>query len=137
VYRVYNERYGETLIGLPEVFSAVRAELETHMMKEERILFPAVAAVEAAVESGAALPRTPFGSVNNPIQMMEAEHDSAGQALSDIRRITRDFEIPEYACVTYRALMNGLQEFEQDLHLHIHLENNVLFPRAIQLEASR
>jgi regulator of cell morphogenesis and NO signaling len=69
--------------------------------------------------------------------MMEAEHDSAGQALSDIRRITRDFEIPEYACVTYRALMNGLQEFEQDLHLHIHLENNVLFPRAIQLEASR
>lgn len=69
--------------------------------------------------------------------MMEAEHESAGQALAEIHRITEDFRLPEYACVTYRALMNGLDELERDLHMHIHLENNILFPRAQELEASR
>jgi regulator of cell morphogenesis and NO signaling len=134
VYRVYNERMGPTLTGLPEVFAALRAELEMHMRKEEMILFPAVAAYEAAHNTGAPLPRTPFGTVANPIHMMEAEHESAGQALAQIREITRNFEIPDYACVTYRALMSGLDEFERDMHMHIHLENNILFPRAEQLE---
>ncbi len=134
VYRVYNERYGETLTGLPETFDGLRSELETHMSKEERILFPAIVAAESAAAAGAPLPPSPFGTVANPIRMMEAEHESAGQALAAIRAITRDFELPEYACVTYRALMNGLRELEQDLHLHIHLENNILFPRAIKLE---
>jgi regulator of cell morphogenesis and NO signaling len=69
--------------------------------------------------------------------MMEHEHESAGQALSRIREITGDFAIPEYACVTYRALMSGLDELERDLHMHIHLENNILFPRAESLEASQ
>jgi regulator of cell morphogenesis and NO signaling len=68
---------------------------------------------------------------------MEAEHESAGQALVEIRKITSDFQLPEYACVTYRALMSGLSELEQDLHMHIHLENNILFPRAVELEVSR
>jgi regulator of cell morphogenesis and NO signaling len=67
---------------------------------------------------------------------MESEHESAGEALAKIREITQDFNIPEYACVTYRALMNGLRELEQDLHIHIHLENNVLFPRAMQRDVS-
>jgi regulator of cell morphogenesis and NO signaling len=134
VYRVYNQRYGEALIGLPEVFAGVRSEMEMHMMKEETMLFPAIVAAESATESGAPLPQTPFATVSNPIRMMEAEHESAGGALASIRTITRDFEIPDYACVTYRALMNGLKEFEEDLHLHIHLENNILFPRAIELE---
>ena len=134
VYRVYNQRYGEALIGLPEVFTGLRSEMEMHMMKEERMLFPAIVAAESAAESGAPLPQTPFGTVGNPIRMMEAEHDSAGGALASIRTITRNFEIPDYACVTYRALMDGLKEFEGDLHLHIHLENNILFPRAIELE---
>jgi regulator of cell morphogenesis and NO signaling len=134
VYRVYNQRLGEALIGLPEAFAGLRSEMEMHMFKEERMLFPAIVAAESAVEAGAPLPQTPFGTVGNPIRMMEAEHDSAGEALASIRTITRNFEIPDYACVTYRALMNGLKEFEEDLHLHIHLENNILFPRAIQLE---
>ncbi len=134
VYRVYNERYGETFIGLPEVFAALRAEMEMHMRKEEMILFPTIAAAEYAVTAGKPLPMTPFGSVGNPIRMMEAEHESSGQALAQIRTITRNFEIPDYACVTYRALMNGFAELEQDLHLHIHLENNILFPRALELE---
>ncbi|MFN7932376.1 MAG: iron-sulfur cluster repair di-iron protein [Bryobacteraceae bacterium] len=137
VYRVYNQRYGPTLTGLPEVFAALRAELEQHMRKEEMVLFPAVTAYEIAARDGAPLPGSCFGTVANPIRMMEAEHESAGQALQRIREITKDFELPGYACVTYRALMSGLAELETDLHLHIHLENNILFPRAIRLEASR
>jgi regulator of cell morphogenesis and NO signaling len=134
VYRVYNERYGPTLTGLPEVFTALRSELEMHMRKEEAILFPVIAAYESATLAGSPLPGTPFGSVGNPIRMMEAEHDSVGAALKDIRAITENYAIPEYACVTYRSLMAGLQELEQDLHVHIHLENNILFPRAIAME---
>lgn len=137
VYKTYNEKYGPALTGLPEVFFGLRSELEMHTRKEEMILFPAIAAYETAVEAGSPLPQTPFGTVANPIRMMEAEHDSAGNALADIRRITANYAIPEYACVTYRSLMAGLQELEQDLHLHIHLENNILFPRAIALENSR
>jgi regulator of cell morphogenesis and NO signaling len=134
VYRVYNERYGPTLTGLPEVFDGLRTELELHMRKEELILFPAIAAYESASRTGAPLPATPFGSVGNPIRMMEAEHESAGRALAEIRSITANFAIPEYACVTYRSLMAGLEEMEQDLHMHIHLENNILIPRALTLE---
>ncbi|MCC7173663.1 MAG: iron-sulfur cluster repair di-iron protein [Bryobacterales bacterium] len=136
VYRVYNEKYGPTLTGLPEVYDGLRAELEMHMHKEEMILFPSIGSYEAAAQSGSPLPRTPFGSIANPIRMMEAEHDSAGTALTEIRKITADFAIPDYACVTFRSLMAGLQELERDLHLHIHLENNILFPRAIALEAT-
>lgn len=134
VYRVYNQRYGPTLTGLPEVFAALREELEMHLRKEEMILFPTIAAYESARQNGAPLPRAPFGTVNNPIQMMEAEHDSAGEALAAIRQITGNYTIPEYACVTYRSLMVGLKELEEDLHMHIHLENNILFPRAAELE---
>jgi regulator of cell morphogenesis and NO signaling len=137
VYRVYNERYGPTLLGLPEVFAGLREELEMHVRKEETVLFPAVAACEAAANAGLPLPQTLFGTLANPIRMMEAEHESAGQALSRIREITREYELPEYACVTYRALMSGLEEMERDLHLHIHLENNILFPRAHKLESAR
>jgi regulator of cell morphogenesis and NO signaling len=137
VYRVYNERYGPTLLGLPEVYAGLRGELELHTRKEEMILFPAIAAMETALESGEPLPRTPFGTVSNPIHMMESEHESAGAALEKIRAITNNFALPEYACVTYKALMSGLEELERDLHLHIHLENNILFPRAERLEASR
>jgi regulator of cell morphogenesis and NO signaling len=137
VYRVYNERYGPTLTGLPQEFERLRAELELHTTKEERILFPAIVAAEAAVHAWAPPPANPFGSIRNPIRMMESEHEGTGRGLEEIRRITNNFEIPEYACNTFRALMSGLQELEQDLHLHIHLENNILFPRAIELERKR
>ena len=103
VYRVYNERYGPTLTGLPEADGALRSELELHLRKEEMILFPAVAAYAAASESGLPLPRPHFGTVNNPIRMMETEHDSAGTALARIREITNNFEVPEDGCVTYRS----------------------------------
>jgi len=134
VYSVYNQRYGPTLAGLPEVFAELRAELESHMRKEEEILFPAIRAIESATDAGRPLPPLPFGTIVNPIHMMQAEHDAAGVGLNRIREITGNFEIPEYACVTYKALMSGLAELETDLHLHIHLENNVLFPRANRME---
>jgi regulator of cell morphogenesis and NO signaling len=137
VYRVYNQRYGETLTGLPEVFSGLQAELEMHIRKEEMILFPAIVAYETAVNAGSKLPSTPFGTVGNPIRMMELEHDEAGEALAKIRKITDDFAVPEYACVTYKAMMSGLRELEQDLHIHIHLENNILFPRTLRIEAEK
>jgi regulator of cell morphogenesis and NO signaling len=135
VYRVYNERYGEALPGLPEAFTGLREELEQHLDKEEAVLFPAILAYEKAANSGASLPVSPFGSVANPIKMMEQEHESAGAALVRIREITGDFSLPDYACVTYKALMSGLRELEQDLHQHIHLENNIVFPRVLKLEA--
>ncbi len=134
VHRIYNERYGPTLVGLPEVYDGLRSELEMHMMKEERVLFPAIVAAEQMIDSHGVLPPLPFGSFANPVAMMMHEHDSAGQALAQIRVITGDFALPEYACNTYQALMKGLEELEKDLHLHIHLENNILFPRAIQME---
>jgi regulator of cell morphogenesis and NO signaling len=133
VYRVYNQRYGETLPGLPEVFNGLQEDLLSHIVKEERILFPAIKACEKAAAISAPLPYLPFGTIANPIRMMEMEHDGAGSALVRIREITDNFAIPEHACVTYRALIAGLEELESDLHLHIHLENNILFPRAIEL----
>ncbi len=135
VYRVYNQRYGPTLVGLPEEFATLRDELEPHMEKEEAVLFPAIRAMAVAANQGRTVPQMPFGSVLNPIRMMEAEHEHAGAALANIRTITNNFEVPFYACVTYKALMTGLSELERDLHLHVHLENNVLFPRAVKLEA--
>ena len=134
IYRVYNARYGPTLTGLPEVFARLRAEMERHMQKEEMVLFPAIAACEVAVNAGDPPPQSPFGTMANPIAMMEAEHESAGEALAKIREITQNFHVPDYGCVTYRALMSGLKELEEDLHMHVHLENNVLFPRAVQFE---
>ncbi len=136
VNRVYNQRYGPTLTGLPEAFAELRAELEPHMGEEESIIFPAIRLIEEAVEARRPAPKTEFGAIASPIHRMEAEHENAGEILRRIRHITGDFGHPEYACVTYKALIRGLAELERDLHLHVHLENNVLFPRAASLEAS-
>jgi regulator of cell morphogenesis and NO signaling len=124
------------IISLVKVFTPLRAELETHMMKEERILFPAIIALSRAATAGTPPPQTSFGPLSNPVAIMEHEHRFTGNALASMRRLTGGFQIPEGACNTYRALMAGLAELEQDLHLHIHLENNILFPRALKLEAS-
>jgi regulator of cell morphogenesis and NO signaling len=121
VYGVYNQRYGPTLQGLPEVVAGLSSELLLHLQKEERILFPAILG-QGMHACGVAA----------PISVMEAEHESAGAALARIREITGNYSIPEYACVTYRSMIAGLKELEQDLHMHIHLENNILFPRALR-----
>ena len=124
------------LKDLGHVFSALHNELTAHMMKEEQILFPIVKQLERIEVTGEPVPQFHCGSVNNPITAMEHEHDSAGQALRQMRRLTDGFEPPDDACNGYRALLAGLAQLETDLHLHIHKENNILFPRAAKLEAS-
>lgn len=133
VSRVHGERHPE-LSKIAENFDAVAQELQSHMVKEERILFPYIQGMVVAQQTGANLARPGFGSVQNPIQMMESEHESAGGAMESIRQLSNDFTPPLDACTSYRVLYAKLQEFEQDLHQHVHLENNLLFPKAIGLE---
>jgi regulator of cell morphogenesis and NO signaling len=122
------------LKAIEQRFSAMTEELRTHMLKEEQVLFPHIQRLEAAIEEGRPTPRPPFGTVANPIAMMMAEHDNAGELLKQMRSASRGYTLPDGACPTYEALYRGLGEFEQDLHLHVHLENNILFPRAVELE---
>ncbi len=127
------ERY-QWLVSLRDVFLGLKAELDMHMRKEEMILFPFVVRMEEARLDGGPAVFTPFGSIRNPIAMMEMEHDSAGNALREMRRLSSDYTPPEDACSTFRATLDAIEKLESDLHLHIHLENNILFPRAIELQ---
>lgn len=112
------------------IFDEFAAEIGHHMMKEERILFPAIERIDSSVTP----PCFPFGTLANPIRMMEAEHDDAGNALEQIRVLLNGYSPPNWACNTVRALYAALEELEQDMHQHVHKENNVLFPNAIQKE---
>jgi regulator of cell morphogenesis and NO signaling len=125
------------LAPLAEIYRALHEELDGHLPKEEQILFPFVEQMEASAANHRPGVTLPFGTFQNPIRVMEHEHDDAGHALAEIRRLTGDFSLPAHACDTYRALYAGLQELERDLHQHIHLENNILFPRALALEAQQ
>jgi regulator of cell morphogenesis and NO signaling len=118
---------------LQRVFAALRAELEPHMAKEEQILFPAIRLLEQSTGN----PQFPFGTVANPIGMMKHEHDNAGAALKRIRELTDGFQAPADACTTWQLMLNDLRQLEADMHKHVHKENNILFPKAQQLEASR
>lgn len=133
VSRVHGEKHPE-LILVDELFSALSDELEMHMFKEEQILFPYVRLITSAEKNQAKFSPPPFGSVVNPVSVMEHEHESAGIAITEIRRLTNDFTPPEDACNTYKAFYAGLKEFESDLFLHVHFENNVLFPGAAAME---
>jgi regulator of cell morphogenesis and NO signaling len=132
-------RHGDTQAHLPAIQNALKeldGELTHHLAKEENILFPYIASLEAAMESGGTLPDACFGSVANPIAMMMSEHEAAGAILAKIEQLSDGFTTPAGACPTYHALYDGLKEFQQDLRQHIHLENNILFPRAILFETS-
>jgi regulator of cell morphogenesis and NO signaling len=115
-------------------FTRLYADLLPHMRKEEVVLFPYIILMERARSLGQAPPAPPFGTVQNPIRMMLNEHDIAGDLLTEIRAATGGFEVPADACASFRALYEGLHDLERDLHQHIHLENNILFPRAAELE---
>jgi regulator of cell morphogenesis and NO signaling len=134
VVSVHGARDPEVLPRMAEVFGDLRAEMEMHMHKEEAILLPFIEQYGRAEVQNRPVPPVPFGSIANPIAMMEREHVSAADALGEIRTLTNDFELPPYACSTVKALFEGLKVLEADLHVHIHLENNILFPRAIALE---
>jgi regulator of cell morphogenesis and NO signaling len=116
------------------VFLELGDELMTHMAKEEHILFPFIEDLAAAHRAGARLPNGPFGTVLHPVRVMEEDHRLAGELIGRLRVLTRDHQPPEDACTTYRACYAELAAFEADLHRHIHLENNVLFPGALDLE---
>jgi regulator of cell morphogenesis and NO signaling len=120
------------LAELRQVFASFWGELYCHMQKEEKIVFPMCRALaEGSTPEG---PLLRSGTVHSPIAVMVQEHEAAGDELGAMRRLTRDYSPPEGACATYRGLLAGLAELEADMHLHIHKENNILFPRAMEVE---
>lgn len=120
------------LLALREAFVDLKSELEPHMMKEERVLFPLI----RELESMSVLPHFHCGTLGNPIAQMEKEHDHAGDALARIRSAADNFVPPDWACNTYRAMLKGLLDLEHNMHQHVHKETNVLFLKALKLEAS-
>jgi regulator of cell morphogenesis and NO signaling len=134
VLHAHAARHGDMLRRVHDLYLTLDAELTNHLRKEEEILFPYIVAAESHRPGGPQGPAACFGSVGNPIRQMEAEHESAGEALAQIRKLTGDYALPDDACPTFRALYEELQRMEADLHRHIHLENNILFPRAMAAE---
>lgn len=122
------------LVEIARHFDQIAAEMTAHMGKEEQVLFPYIKKLVTTEQNGQAPELPPFGTIKNPIQMMEAEHESAGGGMEAIRELSGGFVSPEDACNTYRVTYAKLEEFEADLHNHIHLENNILFPAAVKLE---
>ena len=124
------------LLKVRDLFQRLAADLRPHMFKEEQVLFPYIARLEAAASGNQPAPFAPFGTVNNPIRMMMLEHDMAGTLMRELRVVTSDYKTPPDACISYQTLYQAFENFEKDLHQHIHLENNVLFPKAIELETN-
>lgn len=133
VAKVHGHHYKE-VVAINNLFHTVAQELAAHMKKEELILFPFVKQLVKAEKEGSKVKVPHFGTVNNPIAMMEDEHENAGDIFKEIKQLSNNYTPPENACNTFKALYAKLDEFEQDLHQHIHLENNILFPKAIALE---
>ena len=133
VARVHGDRHPE-LLEIQQLFNDSIAELAVHMKKEELILFPYIRKMEKARRTGEGLLPPMFGSVENPVNMMLLEHSVEGDRFARIAVLSNKYTPPDDACNTYRVTLAMLREFEQDLHLHIHLENNILFPAALKLE---
>lgn len=130
---VHGAHHPELLV-VERLVVELASDLIPHMLKEEQVLFPFVDAIESAAMNDEEAPVPFFGTVRNPIRMMMAEHETAGEKLAEMRGLTLDYTLPEDACASFNALYAGLIELESDLHRHIHLENNILFPRAAELE---
>lgn len=131
------EKHGENhpeLAEIEELFSQVAGEMIAHMQKEERILFPYIEGVERAANGHENIERPFFQTVRNPVHMMMQEHDASAALVRQIREKSSGYAPPKDACPSYEALYRELREFEKDLHQHVHLENNILFPRAVELE---
>lgn len=130
VTQAHGDRHPE-LYDVAQLFDRLAHDMLAHMDKEERILFPWIVGACRQGES----PRAGFGSVVKPILMMEREHEEAGESVALIRELTDDYEPPEDACATYRLWLEELRAFDEDLRAHVYLENNILFPAAVRLEA--
>jgi regulator of cell morphogenesis and NO signaling len=116
------------------VFTSLADEMAAHMLKEENILFPYIELLAINSRKGGRLPNGPFGTVLNPVRMMEEDHREAGELLAQLRFLTNAYTAPADGCTTYRLCYAALAEFEADLHRHIHLENSALFPQAVEIE---
>lgn len=132
--KVHGHNHPE-LFEINELFIGCANELAQHMEKEETILFPFIKKMENAIRTRQAIEQPHFGTVENPIAMMKHEHENEGDRFVKIAELTDNYTPPADACNTYKVTFAMLQEFEQDLHKHIHLENNILFPKAIEMEA--
>jgi regulator of cell morphogenesis and NO signaling len=133
VMRVHGNRHTE-LLRIHQLVEEIYAELMAHMVKEEKVLFPYIKELVAVKNNTQPLHAAAFGTVQNPINMMEMEHELVGKNLEEIRQLSNNYLLPEDACASYSLLYRMLDEFEEDLHLHIHLENNILFPKALEIE---
>ena len=134
VATVHGANHRETLPALRDTFASLKDELDSHMEKEEHVLFPYVRELETAARGLRPAFSIPLGLASGAIGVMEREHEVAGLALKTMRRLTDGFRPPDEACGSFRALFSGLELFEAELHNHIHLENNILFPRAMGME---
>jgi regulator of cell morphogenesis and NO signaling len=135
VIGAHGENHPE-LLRLGSLFQELCADLKPHMFKEEQILFPYIIEMERASLQNKPAPFAPFGTVNNPIRMMMTEHETVGDLLRELRALSSNYSVPPDGCISYQTLYQALEAFEGDLHQHIHLENNILFPRAIDLEGN-
>jgi regulator of cell morphogenesis and NO signaling len=133
VARVHGDRHPET-VDVADIFEKISKDFSLHLMKEEQILFPYIKELVSSKRIGQKIGPSPFGSVDNPTRMMEMEHEQAGEDMSAIRNLTNGYSLPADACASYTILYKKLAEFENDLFNHVHLENNILFPKAIALE---
>jgi regulator of cell morphogenesis and NO signaling len=130
VVAAHGERRPE-VVGCGRILNALKTELESHMQKEEQVLFPMIRELEMAESR----PHLHCDSIQNPIAVMESEHDGAARALAQLRDRTRGHTPPDDACHTFRAWLDGLARLEADLHQHVHKENNILFPKVLRHEA--
>lgn len=133
VMKVHGDLHPE-LLPIRQKVEEVNAELTAHLVKEEKVLFPYIKELVAAENGGQPLHAAHFVTIQNPIHMMEMEHELVGKNLAEIRELSQNYLLPADACASYRLLYRMLEEFEDDLFLHIHLENNILFPKAIEME---
>lgn len=133
VMKVHGNQHPE-LLRINKLVEEINAELTAHLVKEERVLFPYIKELVASLENTQPIPAAHFGTVQNPIHMMEMEHELVGKNLAEIRELSNNYLLPQDACASYSLLYRMLDEFEEDLHLHIHLENNILFPKALEIE---
>ena len=131
--KVHGDRHPE-LFEINELFVESAKDLGAHLKKEELLLFPFIKKMVAAKQKGENVEKPHFGSVENPVAMMKHEHTIEGDRFVKIGALTNNYQFPEDACGTYQVTFKMLEDFEKDLHTHIHLENNILFPKAIELE---
>lgn len=133
VAKVHGKHHPE-LVAIEKLVNDIDAEMSQHMVKEERILFPFIKELVAAKNNDTPAPSSHFGTVESPISMMEIDHATVGRNLDIIRKLSSDYSLPEDACSSYSLLYRSLEEFEEDIHIHVNLENNILFPKALELE---